>query len=241
MNISYLFLIIILGFLVFQSISTNNFVSTNAQENDESIEELGKKIIESMKSIESLIYQTTNETSYNINWSSYTSNRLGFSINYVNDSEVKEKESRFDQGPDLLISSYPKSFIDFQIQVFVDQNNNNLDLDDYSKQYQQNILSGYNRPAIKNDLVSNIDYRLIEGVDKWRYMIDGNLAHSLVLELIFFDSKGEILDERGTEVTIVRHNNQHYIFSIISPAHLFDNQLSKSLREHIMNSIKWID
>jgi len=176
----------------------------------------------------------TNNTTNQTQWKVYTTNKFGFSIQYPQSWTISEKQNRFESGVELTIESPDIS----------DPNRGAFNFVSSGPTPTNNIRILTN--IIIDELVGgfDVDYdrRLIENANITRYKIDGENAGAF---LFVTDSK-ELGDRTpvpvtAAEVVMTIHNGKSYFFQFISSPETFDNPILTDIRQHMFNSIKWLN
>lgn len=162
-----------------------------------------------------------------IQWNTYNSSKLGFSIEYPASWAVYEKQSRFEQGTDLRISSPILTEGRFDVVVIDSPPTRNLQ-----------VLTNFAIQTLVIDYY-NLDYemRLIENSNFTRYSIDGERSGSFVS--LLQDKEQGLYLGTASEVVVTLNGNKGYILQFVIGAENFDTPKTTEIREHMFNSIKW--
>jgi hypothetical protein len=174
----------------------------------------------------------TNNTTNQIQWKVYTNNKFGFSIEYPQSWIVSEKQSRFEDRVELEIESPDIS----------DPNSGAFNFVDASPTPISNIKVLTNI-AIEDTLgIFDVDFsfRLIDGANVTKYEIYGEKAGAFTYVL---DSKeyDDSIPVVAVEAVNTIHNGKAYIFQFMSATENFDNPTLTDIRQHMFNSIKWLN
>jgi hypothetical protein len=174
----------------------------------------------------------SNDAINNTQWSTYNSSKLGFSIEYPSTWDVHEKQSRFEQGTDLTISS-PDPFSPLGGQ---------FDASVIGKSPTTNVMMLTNT-AINEIVVDyfDVDYekRLIENANLTRYTIDGERAGTFVS--VLQDKEDDLNLGTASETVVTVHNGTGYILQFFNSAENFDTPETTDIRQHMFESIKWFN
>jgi len=178
--------------------------------------------------------QINSTTSSQPQWKVYTNNKFGFSIEHPQSWLISEKQSRFESGVDLTIESPDIS----------NPNHGAFTFSNAGPTPTNNIRILMN--MVINEMVGgfDLDYdrRLIENANITRYKIDGENAGAFVIVL---DSK-ELGDSTpvpvtAAEIVMTIHNGKSYLFQFMSRTEDFDSPSLTGIRQHMFNSIKWLN
>jgi hypothetical protein len=168
---------------------------------------------------------TPENYAYAIVFLNYTSEKYGIHFEYPSDWDVLEKQSRFDEGGDIAVKSGINSFI---ISRYDDL---------YSGFGSSDIEIATNR--MLNDFsraMFGYDVRTIE--EPTYLTIDGHKAGTF---LVTFKEKFSGYGVKGAiQQWIIFVGNIGYLIMFSSSANIFDSPENIDIRDHFINSIKYI-
>ena len=174
--------------------------------------------------ITSMLMIIAGNYAFAVEYTNYTSEKYGIQFEYPNDWKVTEKSSRFDQSGDLTIRSGKLGGEVFNIDYFDD------------------LISGFRSSNLEkatanflSDITIYPDTRLIEAPHF--ITIDNHKAGTLVT--IMEDIYGE-LPSLASQNWIVFVGDYGYLVSYVESPNTFDNPENIMIREHFINSIKFL-
>jgi hypothetical protein len=150
-----------------------------------------------------------------VEWKTYSSDKVGFSMEYSSDWIVIEKTNRFDTGDELVIkASEDPSDSQFALNGIV-ADTLIPDTTIFTQITKKSLIGNY----------FNVDYErhLVEDVNPSKYVIGGEKANSFTYGSTV---RGTDIATVGAEVVITYHNNKDYLFHFDSEAQSFDPQMT---------------
>jgi hypothetical protein len=173
----------------------------------------------------SLILFLSGNEGFAVEFSNYTNDKINIQLEYPTGWKIIEKESRFDSGPDVMIADYslskninivapdtPSGF-DFGTEELTD-----LTLTAVTRQYDKEYKT------IESPSLTTID--------------DEEAGTFLITEQDKYD---DYAVKYAKQAWIVPKDNKSYVFTFISSSSVFDDPENVEIRDHLINSIKFLD
>jgi hypothetical protein len=164
--------------------------------------------------------------SYAVQYSNYSSDKYQIQFQYPSDWKLEEKASRVDEGPDIAVFNTTEGVI--TVQLMNDTSLQALDLRAILNYIYHNPSGG----------VNSIETRPIE--EPSFTTIDNQTAGTFVF--MTKEKYGTFLNypKLAYQDWIVKTPNTLYEISYTSPTELFDNPEITEIRNHFINSIKFL-
>jgi hypothetical protein len=170
-----------------------------------------------------------------LQWTDFIDNTLGVKLQYPQQWEVKEKESKFDEGPEVIISDNSESNFG-KIKIMKPTRASLIDA-------ELATLTAQN--AVRNEENS----RIIDEINMDVYKIDGEEAGTFLYTLpspltdILAESKtesmfGSIVDDIAQQMVISVHGGKMYVFVFEASSDEFESY--KEVMDHVFNSIEFL-
>ncbi len=158
-------------------------------------------------------------------WRNYTSN-LGFTIQIPDDYIVKTKKDPRLLGPDLVVQSPSKPSILFLVTNTSEYSNNVKD---------EAILTENEYLYTLSDGLYNAT---TQGLTSTKWNVSGQQAGSFILSVA--DSQSNLPITKN-EIIVTLHGGNRQIFTFSTPTEIFDNPIVQSIKDRLINSIRWIN
>jgi hypothetical protein len=158
-------------------------------------------------------------------WRNYTSS-LGFTMQIPEDYIVKIKKDPRLLGLDLVVQSPSKPSILFMATNTTQYSNNVKDeILLTENEYLYTLSDGfYNATS--------------QGLSSTKWNVSGQQAGSFILSVA--DNQGDLPITKN-EIIVTLHGGNRLIFTFSTPTEIFDNPAVQSIKDKIINSIRWIN
>jgi hypothetical protein len=191
-------------------------------------------IVESMISY----FQVGGKTSLDepLQWTEFTDNAIGIKLQYPQQWEVEEKESKFDEGPDVVIS---------------DNSESNFGKIKIMKPTRAGLADAeFATLTAQNAIRDKEDTRIIEEISMDTYRIAGEEAGTFLYTLpspltdLLTESNtesmfGSLLDEVAQQMVITVHGDKMYAFVFEASTDEFESY--KETMDHVFSSIEFLE
>ena len=173
---------------------------------------------------------TLDNNAFALEFSNYTSLKDGIMFEYPSDWKLVEKTSRFDSGPDLMIADYSSN------------RNINIIFPDSFPSSAGELLDTYGLERLVELLLNGItddfgsEYKTIE--EPSTISIDGKETGTFLFTSQ--DKYDDFAIKYAKQFWLSYANDKLYQFTYISPTTTFDNLENVEIRDHFINSIKFL-
>ncbi len=167
------------------------------------------------------------QMSSNIQWKTYTDDKIGYSIEYPSNWNVIPQNISYKGSKTAIESPYTSSKNSGKLDIFSSSENVNNTIEYFIKQYRDNLLY-----ILRFD---GINAKIIEDISTSKYGLDKDKASSFSVEI---NSLSSI--PHTTEYIGVFHNGKVYLFQYTALSNNFETPENFNIRTHMIKSIKWI-
>ena len=164
---------------------------------------------------------SNNFTGNNLNYTSYSDDRLGISFEYPSDWNVEEKINRFSKYSDVLVYNGSNSF-----KIMKSQSN--------SDTVMAEKLGGLKEVV---GIILPPEERIVGEIEENRYAIDGSDTVSVLTAMEGLTN----IPDKGLERILLIHDDILYILTYQNTVDEFDSKQSQETIRHISSSFRFID
>ena len=164
---------------------------------------------------------SNNFTGNNLNYTSYSDDRLGISFEYPSDWNVEEKINRFSKYSDVLVYNGSNSF-----KIMKSQSN--------SDTVMAEKLGGLKEVV---GIILPPEERIVGEIEENRYAVDGADTVSVLTAMEGLTN----VPDKGLERILLIHDDVLYILTYQNTVDKFDSKQSQETIGHILSSFRFID
>jgi PsbP-like protein len=164
---------------------------------------------------------SNNFTGNNLNYTSYSDDRLGISFEYPSDWNVEEKINRFSKYSDVLVYNGSNSF-----KIMKSQSN--------SDTVMAEKLGGLKEVV---GIILPPEERIVGEIEENRYAVDGADTVSVLTAMEGLTN----VPDKGLERILLIHDDVLYILTYQNTVDKFDSKQSQEIIGHILSSFRFID
>jgi PsbP-like protein len=164
---------------------------------------------------------SNNFTGNNLNYTSYSDDRLGISFEYPSDWNVEEKINRFSKYSDVLVYNGSNSF-----KIMKSQSN--------SDTVMAEKLGGLKEVV---GIILPPEERIVGEIEENRYAVDDADTVSVLTALEGLTN----VPDKGLERILLIHDDVLYILTYQNTVDKFDSKQSQETIGHILSSFRFID
>jgi len=167
------------------------------------------------------------DDSYAAQYANYTSEKYKIHFEYPADWEVIEKKSGFNEGADVELSS--RTILGGSVLIFLINNSayHDMDLSSYlNQEFNMAISANYDR---EYNVVEHPSIRTIDNQQAGTFLFTSKDK---------YDSNGVRL---AIQDWVVKTRNSGYLISYVSAPDVFGNPYSEEIRDHFINSIRFLN
>ena len=164
----------------------------------------------------------------NMSFDNYVSSKGDFSIDYLANWTIKEK-NRFDapEYPNLIIANGDSRYGSPRLHIsFAQTNASTLEL----------VERMFDRDAKIDALKPNV----VESINLTKYNIDGEQAGTYIYSALFKIHRGSSEIPIDSQTIVTTHNGMIYAFTFLAPGDEFDLLGFTKVKERMIDSIKWL-
>jgi hypothetical protein len=164
---------------------------------------------------------SNNFTGNNLNYTSYSDDRLGISFEYPSDWNVEEKINRFSKYSDVLVYNGSNSF-----KIMKSQSS--------SDTVMAERLGGLKEVV---GIILPPEERIVGEIEENRYAVDGADTVSVLTAMEGLTN----VPDKGLERILLIHDDVLYILTYQNTVDKFDSKQSQEIIGHILSSFRFID
>jgi hypothetical protein len=164
---------------------------------------------------------SNNFTGNNLNYTSYSDDRLGISFEYPSDWNVEEKINRFSKYSDVLVYNGSNSF-----KIMKSQSS--------SDTVMAERLGGLKEVV---GIILPPEERIVAEIEENRYAVDGADTVSVLTAMEGLTN----VPDKGLERILLIHDDVLYILTYQNTVDKFDSKQSQETIGHILSSFRFID
>jgi hypothetical protein len=164
---------------------------------------------------------SNNFTGNNLNYTSYSDDRLGISFEYPSDWNIEEKINRFSKYSDVLVYNGSNSF-----KIMKSQSS--------SDTVMAERLGGLKEVV---GIILPPEERIVGEIEENRYAVDGADTVSVLTAMEGLTN----VPDKGLERILLIHDDVLYILTYQNTVDKFDSKQSQEIIGHILSSFRFID